>query len=165
MFSLPQKLFLFFKFIIQRQACAVESAALHHPNRDIFILHASPVGYPKDKRVLSPVVEALRKYSNIHFRNVNVEQFAMNTPIQKWFETGELFTTKYLRVHLSDFIRLLIMYRFGGTYFDLDYIIFHNLDKLQTNFIGLESDQIVGNSVMSFSPDGIGHEIASILLQ
>lgn len=97
------------------QGCAIESAALHHPKRDIFLLIATPVGYPSDKKLLSPIVRALQHYPNIHFRNVNMQKFVNDTPVEKWFHTGELFSSWYIVEHTSDFLRLLTLYRFGGT--------------------------------------------------
>jgi lactosylceramide 4-alpha-galactosyltransferase len=40
-----------------------------------------------------------------------------------------------------------------------------SLDKLGTNYVGLESENLVANSVMSFASSGIGHEVAERCLQ
>lgn len=63
----------------------------------------------------------------------------------------------------------------GGTYFDLDFVILKNLDKLEPNFFCTESDRAqwrtiidigrTGNSVVNFARDGVGHDYASLILQ
>lgn len=88
-----------------------------------------------------------------------------NTPAHKWILTGDLFESKHIKEHVSDFLRLLLLFMFGGTYFDLDFVILRNLDPLPSNFFGNEHDDMTGNSVIDFSHDSIGHEMANVFLQ
>lgn len=75
-----------------RQACAVESAALHNPNFDIFVLFAS-AAY-SDNTTSQPLLDAVLSYSNVHMRKVNLWSYAADTPIYEWLKGGELFTSK-----------------------------------------------------------------------
>lgn len=143
----------------------MESAALTNTNRDIFLLIATPVGFPHDEDQMPPIIKALESYENIHVRYVNLPKFVNNTPVEKWFHTGELLQSSFLHVHVSDFLRLLALYHFGGTYFDLDFFVQKNLDELPFNFFGEEVPNIIGNSAMNFDYKGIGHEMASLILQ
>lgn len=106
-----------------RQACAIESAAKANSNSDIFVLFVTPVGFGKNGSELPPILQALQSYPNIYFRNLNITKAVANTPAEKWIPSGELFKSKYLSVHMSDFLRLVVLFHFGGTYMDLDYII------------------------------------------
>lgn len=55
-----------------RQACAIESAAIHNPNWAIYVLFASHVGLARDSLTEAQHITALRNYENIHFRNVDI---------------------------------------------------------------------------------------------
>lgn len=90
---------------------------------------------------------------------------AADSPIKKWFETGDLFTSKYLHMHVADFLRLLVLYTYGGTYFDMDFIVQKKLDSLKPNFLAEEHDQTTGNSVISFQHSGIGNAMSTLFLQ
>lgn len=92
-------------------------------------------------------------------------KLVVNTPAEKWLKTGELFKTKFLLVHVSDFLRLLALHQFGGVYFDLDFLVFKNLDDLQLSFFCEEEPKLLGNSVMSFDYKGIGHAMATVFLK
>ena len=52
-----------------------------------------------------------------------------------------IFNLSYSVSHLSDLVRYLILYNFGGTYLDLDALIIKPLPNL-TNFLGRESLQV-----------------------
>lgn len=143
------------------------SAARTNKNRDIFVLFVSHVGYPRNRSEVSPVIQALETFPNIYFRNVYIPYLVAETPVEKWFNTGNLFTSKkkYFKEHVSDFLRFLLIYQFGGTYFDMDFIVQKNLDSLRPNFLGDEDGNQIGSAVVNFQHNGIGHEMASIILQ
>lgn len=146
-----------------RQACAIESAAYRNPNRPIFILFQSPVGFSKDSD--SPVVEALKSYSNIHFRTVNSETFIAGTPAEKFWYSGELLLSKFLMVHTSDLFRFISLLRYGGVYLDLDVITRKDLDELPSNFAGIQDVWLLNNAVMAFQQDIVGHEIIQLMIK
>uniref|UniRef100_A0A7G3A807 Putative alpha-14-n-acetylglucosaminyltransferase n=1 Tax=Lutzomyia longipalpis TaxID=7200 RepID=A0A7G3A807_LUTLO len=88
-----------------RQACAIESAAKMNPKWDVFVLFASPVGY--FNKTSLPLIDALASYDNIHFRNVNLWDYAIGTPIYNWIRDGQIFYSSYMNSHVSDFLRYL----------------------------------------------------------
>ncbi|XP_037960942.1 lactosylceramide 4-alpha-galactosyltransferase [Teleopsis dalmanni] len=143
-----------------RQACAIESAALHNPNLDVFVLFASPT-YQTNQTLHHPVIKALLSYPNIFLRNLNMWTYAANTPIHEWFLDGELFKSKYVISHISDFLRFLTLYRWGGTYLDMDIIMLQTIEDIAPNFSGAESDRFIAAGVINFAPDGFGHDIAA----
>lgn len=108
---------IYFHFLsilfIFRQACAIESAALTNPNRDIFVLFASPVAYNNKTKL--PILEALLSYSNVNLRNVDLWKYTEGTPAQQWFIDGKLFQSRYMVSHVSDFLRYL-RYNFFVTF-------------------------------------------------
>lgn len=73
-----------------RQACSIESAALHNPNFRIFVLFTSHTRLPRD----NPMLNAIRSYKNVYLRQLNMWDYVKDTPIEKWFQKGDLFQSK-----------------------------------------------------------------------
>lgn len=147
-----------------RQACAIESAALRNPNRDIFVLFASPVGL-KITGTLPQFVDILGKYDNIHFRNINLWRYSIDTPIYKWFQSDKMFESAFLFEHMSDILRAITLYRYGGFYMDLDVIVQKNVDGLGDDFVGDDWSEVVNGAVLHLNNYGIGKRVADTFLR
>lgn len=169
---------MLFFFSSNRQACAVESAANLNAYWDVFVLFASPVGYASggsggsgsggggDQQQPSDAINAaLQAYPNIHMRNVNLWTYANDTPIQQWLLSGRLFRSKYLNSHTSDLLRYVSLYKWGGTYLDLDVIVQQPLDTIAPNYAGAQEPNLIASGVLNFDHHGIGHDIAGMCLQ
>lgn len=70
---------------------------------------------------------------------------------------------------MSDFLRLIVLYKFGGIYLDLDVVVQKNLDELPANFVGKESfwkndDDSLNGAILGFQDD-IGHKIMKLCLK
>ncbi|XP_055916527.1 lactosylceramide 4-alpha-galactosyltransferase [Eupeodes corollae] len=146
-----------------RQACAIESAALSNPNYDVFVLFASPTFFNNGSS--QPILESILSYPNVYIRNLNLWTYASNTPIYDWLLNDELFSSKYVLSHISDFLRYLTLWRWGGTYLDLDVIVKKSLENIPSNYAGAESDTFIAAGVMNFDATGFGHEIAELCLR
>lgn len=155
MFKIIKKknLFLF------RQACAIESAARLNPNRDIFVIFASPVGVRLNES-LPQFYNKLQVYNNVYVRNMNLWRYSFDTPIFDWLRTNKLFESAYLFEHMSDIVRALTLYRYGGYHFDLDIIVQRNIDDLGNDFIGDDWATVVNGAVMHLNNYGIGREMS-----
>ncbi|XP_002051688.3 lactosylceramide 4-alpha-galactosyltransferase [Drosophila virilis] len=143
------------------QACPIESAALHNPNFQVFLLFACPTHRNKSM----PIIDALLSYKNVHFRSLNLDRYAQGTPIADWLKKGDLFKSRYLMFHLSDLLRLLTLYRFGGVYLDMDVLQLQSLEDEPLNYAGAERADSIGNSVISLEPNGFGHQLGELFLQ
>lgn len=126
-------------------------------------MFTSAVGFRSDLK--SPIVHALEKYPNIHFRNLNLDSYAADTPMEDWWHTQQLFTSKYLVSHTSDFLRYTSMFRFGGIYLDLDVVVQRSFDLIPPNFAAAESDEFVAVGAIGFEAHGIGHAIAELCVR
>ncbi|XP_055375747.1 lactosylceramide 4-alpha-galactosyltransferase [Condylostylus longicornis] len=146
-----------------RQACAIESAALTNPNLDIYVLFASPKIL--NNQTITPILESILSYPNVYLRNVNLWSYAADTPIYEWFKDGKLFKSKYIYSHVSDFLRYLTLWHWGGTYLDLDVVMMKTIENIPPNFAGAESIYHVAAGVLNFDWDGFGHEIADMCLR
>lgn len=78
-----------------RQACSVESAALHNPNLQVFVLFTSPTFLWNAVKRRNSKIKALLSYKNVHFRQLNLWRYAENTPIEDWTKRGELFRSRF----------------------------------------------------------------------
>lgn len=148
-----------------RQACSIESAALNNPNFQVFVLFASPTYLPKAADQKLPVIEAMKSYKNVHFRQLNIWRYARDTPIEGWVNKGELFRSSFLTEHTSDLLRLMSLYRFGGIYMDIDVVVLRSLENVPLNYVGAQEPDVLCNAVISLEPTGRGHEIAEIFLR
>uniref|UniRef100_A0AAG5D802 Alpha 1,4-glycosyltransferase domain-containing protein n=1 Tax=Anopheles atroparvus TaxID=41427 RepID=A0AAG5D802_ANOAO len=146
-----------------RQACAIESAARANPQWNVFVLFAAPVGF--QNRTTQPIVDALLDYRNVHLRYVNLTTYANDTPLEEWMQNGEIFRSQYMNSHLSDVMRYLTLYKYGGTYLDLDVVVRRSFEKLEPNYAGAESTRWVAAGVMNFESKGHGHELAEMCVR
>ncbi|KAL9915949.1 lactosylceramide 4-alpha-galactosyltransferase-like [Glossina fuscipes fuscipes] len=146
-----------------RQACAIESAALHNRKSDVFVLFAASRYMDAAIRNESRF-KVLLHYKNVHFRNVHLWSYTLNTPGYAWLKKDEVFMSSYVHryfvSHISDFLRFMTLWRFGGTYLDTDTITLKSLELLPPNYAGIESKFNVAAGVINFSPDGFGHQLA-----
>lgn len=89
-----------------RQACAIESAAKLNTEWDVFVLFATSA----DRYNVShnrEALDALLEYPNINFRKIDLESYAKDTPIYDWIREGNLYKSKYVIEHTSDYLRFL----------------------------------------------------------
>ncbi|XP_013100115.1 lactosylceramide 4-alpha-galactosyltransferase [Stomoxys calcitrans] len=142
-----------------RQACAIESAAVHNPSSKVFVLFASP-RYRSLNNSNDPIVDAILSYDNVHLRNLNLWTYSAGTPAYDLLKDGSLFKSSYVLSHISDFLRYLTLWRWGGTYLDMDIVMLRSMEDVPPNYTGAESDSHLAAGVMNFAHDGFGHEIA-----
>ena len=98
--------------------------------------------------------ELVAQYSNIHIKYVNINTFLEETPLHNLWKESRLQTSNFLVSHLSDILRYILIYRFGGTYADTDVIFLKPLPNPEAipNFVGKENQEMphLGNIHTSF---------------
>ncbi|XP_030751592.1 lactosylceramide 4-alpha-galactosyltransferase-like [Sitophilus oryzae] len=144
--------------IRSRQACAVESAARMNPNKTVYLLYASPGMFRDDHTQSDELIKNLMAYSNIKLQYLNMKKFVQGTPVEKLWTSEKIYRSKYILPHMSDILRYLTLWKYGGIYIDLDVIVTKNLDSLEQNFAGAEDSNYIASGVMGFSSKGIGHQ-------
>ena len=120
-----------------RQACAIESLALINPNLTIYVLMS---GENIDQNVNT--MQMLNRYGNIHIHVINLGDYFIKTPLEKWYFCTTWNDGPYAVSHLSDALRFLTLYKFGGYYFDLDIIMLRSVMPYR-NFAGAEDKNIL----------------------
>ncbi|KAL5279635.1 hypothetical protein ACFFRR_003931 [Megaselia abdita] len=149
----------------KRQVCSIESAAKNNPNLDIFVLFTSPRYISPD--VLSTEIWRLKlTYKNIFLRNNDMWEYTKNSSAVDFMESGGLFDSKFLPVHMSDFLRLLSIWKYGGIYMDTDIIVKRTFENLPLNYGGIEEHGVdLNNGLLSLAPNGNGHEIGDLFIK
>ncbi|VVC37810.1 Nucleotide-diphospho-sugar transferases,Glycosyltransferase, DXD sugar-binding [Cinara cedri] len=140
-----------------RQACAVESAASLNPNSKIFVLFVSG-GFANND---SAIITALNAYGNIHLRHVDFTKYSYGTPAHGFVTSDAIFTSDWPVPHSSDLLRFLTLWKFGGTYLDLDMVLMKSLEGIK-NFACAQSSSFIASSVLNFGTDDVGKMIANI---
>lgn len=143
---------------MDRQACAIESAASKNSDRDIFVIFTSSVGAVASQP-LPLYIDSLLMYPNVYMRNMNLSRYLTKTPIFKWFKSNKLFESVFLSEHLSDILPIATLHRYGGLYLESDVIVQRTLDGLEEDFLGDTWLDSVSNGVMHLNTYGIGKEV------
>ncbi|XP_016655925.1 lactosylceramide 4-alpha-galactosyltransferase-like, partial [Acyrthosiphon pisum] len=139
-----------------RQGCAIESAANLNPNLNIFVLFVAPTFISNE----SEIINRFQMYSNINLRYINFVKYSHNTPLQNFVTSNTISTSQWPVHHASDLLRLLTLWKFGGTYLDLDVVLMKSLEGL-SNFVGIESNTLVASCVLNFDVDKIGRTVSN----
>ena len=138
-----------------RQACAVESLALHNPDLTVYVLMTNEVSNSH------PTMRALQEYGNINLVQINLDDYFFNTTLERWYFCTNWRNSRYAVSHLSDALRYLTLFKYGGYYFDLDFIMMKPVSSLG-NFVGLESKNVLGAGAMHAD---LGHSVFQQTIQ
>lgn len=129
------------------------------------MIFTSPIGLQRHEKDWSSTIQALVKYPNIHFRTVQLKELCASTPLEDSVKLLDLFISDFPEVHASDIIRCLLVYNYGGTYMDLDYMMLQPLDRIDRNWIGAQNENWLNNAVFDFSYRGMGHAVLNRFLR
>lgn len=150
-----------------RQACSIESAARQNPDWNIYFYIVDVKGY-------LPTIENLKKwnilksFNNIHIKIINAKNFTVDTPVELLFEKGLNSFPTYLKYHRSDVLRYTLLWKYAGTYLDLDVISKQPMNTLGYNF-AVEQEKnyatlLAGAGAINFDSDKVGRDIANNIL-
>lgn len=95
---------------------------------------------------------------------LNYYEFVINTPIEEFIMSGKLRKSKYFYEHTSDVYRLLLLWKYGGTYLDSDVIVMRSLKHLGTNYACAVSSKAVSNSILNFDMN-YGYRLVENVMQ
>lgn len=121
------------------------------------MLFSYEVGYFNN--TLLPIIDALLSYKNINLNRLDITEFAEGSPLEKWIKERELFDSNYVVGHTSDILRMLSLWRYSGTYFDLDVIVQDKIASVGTNFACQEKNGLI-NSAITNLHSGVGRSIS-----
>ena len=133
-------------FFSQRQLCAVESAALHNPNAIVKV-------YSINAKINEKILD---KYSNIQLFKLDFTEIFKGTIFETWFVSNKikLLNGPFYNEHASDILRIVLLWKFGGYYSDLDTITVRNIQPLlKYSGAALQEDNPIeiNNAVLFFA--------------
>lgn len=105
-----------------RQMCAVESAAYNNPLARVNVY-----------TVRAKLNETLLKsYANIKLIKLDFEHVFKSTVFEEWFKSNNktLFSSPFFYEHASDLVRVVLLWKYGGYYSDLDTITIKSIQPL-----------------------------------
>ncbi|GFU96168.1 lactosylceramide 4-alpha-galactosyltransferase [Trichonephila clavipes] len=140
-----------------RQACAIESAAMHHPDRQVAVLMTSPEPLDLKNNFTGPI--SLLK--NVKLLRVDFGQLMFDTPLWHWYIKEKWKRSPFKVLHISDALRLVIIWKYGGLYLDLDVVVFQSLSILR-NTTSTDNGINVATALLAFDP---GHPLLENTIQ
>lgn len=134
--------------------------ALAYPEKQIFVLFLTEANEVKLKN--SILTRTLLGYKNVRFKYLNMQQFSKNTPLEAFLKNGTLEASNFRVAHTSDVLRHLTLWKFGGTYFDLDVIVFKRTTL--SNYCCFEEHRAVNGAILNLDRN-LGKQIAVMLMK
>jgi hypothetical protein len=105
----------------QRQACAVASAAKMNPYTKVYLIYTCSIN---GRLWDSPeYVKQMLSYSNVRIWKLDISEYIKGTPLENWDFMGKVKSSRWPIVHSGDILRYLTLWKYGGTYLDLDFVI------------------------------------------
>ncbi|CRK94603.1 CLUMA_CG008103, isoform A [Clunio marinus] len=150
----------------ERASCSIESAALLNPDSIIYVIFVSRI-----KLNISETVKSIMNYKNVELCRINLRDFIQGSIAESWIESDKLYDSSFLGNNISNFLRLFLLLKYGGTYLDTDVISKASINSIEeNNFIGVESfdeqhnTSLINNAIMRFESMSIGHELVEKFL-
>jgi mannosyltransferase OCH1-like enzyme len=106
----------------------------------------------------------LTSYKNVRFKYIYVPEFTANSPIQDFIISEKFNRTQFYNDHLSDALRLVALWRYGGVYLDNDFFVTKSLDILKPNYATKDGDHF-NSAVLSLDYEGFGHQLAELMME
>jgi lactosylceramide 4-alpha-galactosyltransferase len=147
-------------FLDSKQLCAIESAAKHNPDLIISVMSVKGIIKEDFGQAL------LQQYPNVKFELINVTEIFTDTPLYVWWINDRATKVDgYFRTaHISDALRLALVYKHGGFYSDLDTIALRSF-KTFYNDSAFFFERDSGTMINSFFHLPPGHPFLKYLMQ
>ncbi|XP_065352418.1 lactosylceramide 4-alpha-galactosyltransferase-like [Cloeon dipterum] len=136
--------------VLERHVCSLEAAASLNPNVTVLLVMTQQTSQIRRENNTA-LVRLLDEYPNIRLACVESKQLLKNTVLE------EIWTTKFLHSvapvqHLSDLVRLALLWHFGGVYMDLDVLTVRNLSLVlrEANLLAADDADHLNSCVMGF---------------
>lgn len=147
-----------------REACAIESAAFYHPGYAIYVLVTGKTEVHHNDNSSKYYKNIRENFKNVFFRSLDPVNFTVGSPVEVFFAKGKYRESIFYETHLADILRLVVLWKYGGLYMDLDVVVLKNFQKLGEDFLGKANEYVLMSGTMQFSASGIGHQVAELSL-
>ncbi|KAM5173053.1 lactosylceramide 4-alpha-galactosyltransferase [Mantella aurantiaca] len=129
--------------------CAVESAARAHPKAKVTVLMKGLTSQSLQAKIFG--ISLLNCFPNVEFSPLDFKKLFNNTPLNTWYSKAESQKQFLDYPTLSDACRLAVLWKAGGIYLDMDFVILKNLENI-TNAMGMQSLYILNGAFLTFQP-------------
>lgn len=106
----------------------------------------------------------LESLSNVYVLREDLSKHFLGTPLESLYTSGQFQKSQYAFQHMSDALRVALLYKYGGIYIDLDVIVLRSLKCLRNTaghtFILGESS--IENGLMIFDR---GHKLLNFFMR
>uniref|UniRef100_A0A182IQ12 Alpha 1,4-glycosyltransferase domain-containing protein n=1 Tax=Anopheles atroparvus TaxID=41427 RepID=A0A182IQ12_ANOAO len=143
-----------------RYACAIEAAARANPRKNIIVLLATWMDFTEADHLQIPDLRTLLSFRNVHFRWLDLERFALGTQVDAVIKSKLLYDRPDGVAFLSEILRMVLLFKFGGIYLDLDVVTLKPLEFYHPNFFGARTQDSADTSVMGLQRGDIGRSFA-----
>ena len=111
-----------------------------------------------------PLELLVERYNNISFLYIeDLGQLVEGSPLKRLLENNKLDGITFGMENYSDILRILLLYLYGGIYFDLDVISVDEFAaQLPVNFAVAEDPNKVNGAILRFSK---GHHFLWFLME
>jgi hypothetical protein len=109
------------KYFSTKQLCAIESAAMHNPLANVYVV---------SMRAVFKDIGLFVRYKNLIWIKLSPYELFSGTPLWAWWISGAVLKSQYVTAHISDAARLVLLWKYGGFYSDLDTITIKSYEPL-----------------------------------
>ena len=113
-------------FLTPRQVCTIESTVRNSGRSPVLLLSSKILDVTKNNATCQ-----LIKNFNITILHYDFSELSKDTPLNGL--VNELKLSKNFVEHYSDMIRQVMIYKYGGIYLDLDFVVLKDLNKLKNS--------------------------------
>ncbi|ROT83587.1 lactosylceramide 4-alpha-galactosyltransferase [Penaeus vannamei] len=132
---------------LYRAWCSVESFALQNPTAKIWYVITAP--YVDDTDSLVTILS--ERYKNLEVVGADLDKMFTGTPLEKLFKSGKWTrNTPWPANNLSNLLRNVLLWRWGGLNADTDCICVRNVTHLRNTLSYDEKDRVANNAIMHF---------------
>lgn len=146
-----------------RQVCSIESAARLNPDQDVFLYAVDVIGSSPTSENLK-LLNILNSLKNVHLKVINAKSFTIGTPLESLLQKGLNSYSSYLKYHRSDVLRYTLLWKYSGTYLDLDVMSQKPLNLLGHNFAVQEDPKSAAAATINFNLNAVGRQISNLVI-
>lgn len=144
--------------ISARKACAIESAAISHPN---WIVHVVIYGHTWIKRFhnIKGFVSKLQAYQNIVITKIVLPEYFAGTPLESLMTLESIKEIEFPEYFMSDLVKIATLYNHGGVYLSWDVIVERSFQSLPNDFFVEAHTKMLSSKVLRLSKKGAGQQL------
>ncbi|XP_065295039.1 lactosylceramide 4-alpha-galactosyltransferase-like [Dermacentor albipictus] len=129
-----------------REACSIESACRHNADYTVHLLSTGNISSSD-----CPYHRLLSKLPNFRSAWLNASKELAGTPLAPLHaKGGALNRSLHKVVHLSDFLRYVVLWKRGGVYLDTDVIVMKSLRGIRNSIVFENKYGNVANGILFF---------------